>query len=278
MPLFGFHASIAGGLQNAVISAHNEDAATFQFFLGSPRTWKYSEFSDTQAEQFKELALKYHLQKSVVHLNYLPNFANPIISEKSLTALRTEIFRCDALQVPYLVLHIGSHKGMGIEKGIESVVQNLNTVLQENFHVQILLETSAGQKNSVGSKFAEIGEIIGLLEHPNRVGVCFDTCHVFAAGYDIRTESAWKSTVEVFDQEIGVGKIKVVHANDSKGELGNGKDRHEHIGMGYIGLDGFRAMVQRPEFVDLPIIIETPGDERRPYLDNMRILKNISQK
>ncbi len=267
----GFHCSIKGGVENAVKTANDMNYTTFQIFTRSSRSWSYNDLNPSNIKEFKKLCKQWKYDEKVVHMPYLPNFAtsNNELREKSIDSLRTEIRRCDLLDINYLVLHIGSHKGEGIEKGIENVITHLNEVMHEEMKVEILLETSAGQKNSVGSKFEEINQILNNLVSP--AGVCLDTCHVFAAGYDLRTGIDVEKTLDQFNDVIGWDKLKVVHINDSKSKLGGGRDRHEHIGKGNIGEEGFRIILNHKIIKKLPIILETPNKEN--YGDKENFLK-----
>ena len=200
---------------------------------------------------------------------YLPNLASseePTYG-KSVETLVSEVQRCDSLDVQYLVLHLGSHKGAGLKKGQEQLLGALEKALQVEHSVMILLENSAGTKNSIGSDFKDIGYIMDNLSDISNIGICFDTCHAFAAGYDLRTGSKVTKTLEEFDSNIGLSKLKVVHSNDSTGFLGGGRDNHQHIGLGYIKEEGFRRIVEK--FPKVPFILETPLDEVRDDVGNL---------
>ncbi len=211
---------------------------------------------------------------------YLPNLASPKpdIYNKSIAALVTELDRCGQLGIPYLVTHLGHHLGDGIAGGRARVIRAINTALKESDNpVMLLLENTAGEKNSVGSTFEHIRGIMDGLENKNRIGVCFDTCHAFAAGYELRTESGLKNTLNQFDEQIGIDNLKIIHLNDTKGDLGSGLDRHEHIGMGFIGEEGFRLILHHPVFSALPLICETPVDDRRDDAGNITRVRELAR-
>jgi deoxyribonuclease-4 len=192
--------------------------------------------------------------------------------------LITELERCEALEVPWLVLHPGSHVGSGEKAGLERVAQGLGEVhaATPGFRARILLETTAGQGDSLGHTFEQLARIIELTPQGERLGVCLDTCHVFAAGYELRTVEGYAAMMEAFDKAIGLQRLKALHLNDSKGELGERKDRHEHIGKGHIGLEGFRNVVNDPRLAGLPGLLETPkGDDLEEDRENLRVLRSL---
>jgi deoxyribonuclease-4 len=196
---------------------------------------------------------------------------------KSLNSLVEEVKRCSKLGIPYLVAHLGSHKGAGDQKGIENLVNAFTKAAAETPNdVMMLLENTAGQKNSVGSDFEQLASILFQLKPAERFGVCFDTCHAFAAGYDLRDESVVKSTLKQFDKFIGMEHLKIVHLNDSKGEIGCNIDRHEHIGLGHIGETGLGYVIKFANSKKIPIILETPIDDRRDDIGNIKKVKELA--
>jgi len=208
---------------------------------------------------------------------YLPNLASPKmpVYKRSVETLNAEVRRCGQLKIPYLVLHLGSHLGKGRRLGLELLTSAIGGALDLQVEgVTLLLENMAGAKNSMGSTFQEIAEIIDALGD-NRLGVCFDTCHAFAAGYDLRTREAVEETIQSLDSAIGIERLKIVHLNDSVGELGSGLDRHEHIGLGRIGEEGFRSILRHPYIKDKPLILETPVDERGDDLRNLAYVAEL---
>ncbi len=197
--------------------------------------------------------------------------------EKSITAFAAEIHRCGQLGVPFAVLHPGSHGGDGVEAGLVRFVSALDLAIDATeAGVMVLLETTAGQGTGLGSRFEELAFILEHSRHPQRLGVCVDTCHIFAAGYDIRSLSAYNSTMEEFDRLVGVERIKFFHLNDSKQQLASRVDRHEHIGQGAIGLTGFANLLNDPRFAGHPMTLETPkGADLQEDRDNLRVLRGL---
>lgn len=270
--LLGAHVSISGTIDKAVDRAHELRCTTFQIFTRNPRGWKAKKLNDEEVEEFKKKMREYNYNIAVSHMPYLPNISSPIQQtfRKSVSSLIQELERSGELGLNYLVVHIGSHLGKGLDIGIKKAAEAVNTALSKvDNDVMILLENMAGQRNSVGSKFEDIKRILNLIEYPDRVGVCIDTCHAFAAGYDFRTREAIENTLRDFDEIIGLKLLKVVHINDSKGDLGSHLDRHEHIGMGKIGENGFRELFHNPYIRNLPLILETPVDSRGDFSTNL---------
>jgi len=267
----GFHVSIIGRIDEAVDRAVEIGCNTFQLFTRNPRSWKAEELKPDEIRDFIEKVEKYDMQPIFAHMPYLVNLASPRpkIYMLSKMTLKTELERCRILKIPYLVTHLGSHLGSGREKGLKRIIQAINEAYDStNSEVMLLLENTAGMRNSIGSTFEEIKYIIDNLKHPDLVGVCFDTAHAYAAGYDLRTRRAVEKTIHKLDRIIGFERLKLVHLNDSRGGLGSHIDRHEHIGLGNIGEDGFRAIL-KSRLSRLPLILETPIDERRSDLENL---------
>ena len=277
MALIGFHASIAGSIEKSIDRARQLEVDSFQIFLGSPRIWAYSDLLQKNIDLFKKKRVESRFDQIVAHLSYLanPSSSDKLIREKSLKAMIEEINRADLLGIDHLVFHIGSHKGAGLEIGIQNVINTIDHLITLEPKVNLLLETSAGTRNSVGSEFEEIGRIIEGVSDRQKIAVCLDTCHIFAAGYDIRSIETVEKTLKEFDHHIGLDKIKVIHANDSKTEINSGKDRHEHIGLGNIGIQGFESLLNHNIFKNTPVIIETPNDEIRDDRENLDILRNL---
>ncbi len=210
---------------------------------------------------------------------YLPNLSSPEEDPfaKSLDSLIDEIGRCTKLGIPYIVAHLGSHKGAGDKKGIEKLIKAFTKAAKETQdEVTILLENTAGQKNSVGSDFEQLASILFQLKPAKRFGVCLDTCHAFAAGYDLRTEKTVALTLKKFKKAIGFEHLKIIHLNDSKGEIGCNIDRHEHIGLGQIGEKGLAHVIKFANSKNIPIILETPIDEKRDGLGNIKKVKELA--
>ncbi|PUA32049.1 MAG: endonuclease [Candidatus Terraquivivens tikiterensis] len=272
-PILGAHVSIAGSIDKAVDRAAEIGCVgTFQIFTRNPRGWKFKKLNAEEVRLFKEKAVDKGFFVPVGHMPYLPNIASPSkqLFLKSLKVLMAELERCGELNIKFLAVHLGSHMGKGVEVGMQRVAEACRTALEKvQNDVTILLENMAGQKNSVGSSFEELRKILDLIGDERRVAVCLDTCHAFAAGYDLRNEEAVERTVEQFDNVVGLRHLKVVHINDSKGTLGSHLDRHEHIGMGMIGEEGFRAIFHHKALRSLPFILETPEDKRGNFRTNI---------
>jgi deoxyribonuclease IV len=275
----GVHISIAGSLDRAVDRARAAGCDVFQMFSRSPRGWGFAPLSDETRNAFTG-----NIRSSgiipVDHMPYLPNLASPKpeIYEKSIAALSAELDRCGQLDIPFLVTHLGHHLGDGIAGGRSRVIGAINTALEKSKNnVILLLENTAGEKNSVGSSFEHIRGIMDGLEKNNRIGVCLDTCHAFAAGYELRTETGIEETLVQFEDQIGIKNLRIIHLNDSKGDRGSGLDRHEHIGMGFIGEDGFRRILHHPVLSALPLICETPVDDRRDDVGNIVKVRELAK-
>jgi deoxyribonuclease-4 len=248
-------------------------------FSRNPRGWKYKKLVREEVEDFRNKIGSYNLSPVVSHMPYLPNLSSPmkLIYNKSVKSLTAELDRCATLGIPYIVTHLGSHLGKGADIGLERIVGAVNSALSENqSDVMLLLENTAGTKNSMGSTFEEIKRILDRVENRKRAGICFDTAHAYAAGYDLRTPQGVKDTIRRFDLTLGLGVLKVIHLNDSQVGLGSGRDRHEHIGLGYIGEKGFKALFKHEAVRNLPFIMETPIDDRRNETGNMQKVRELS--
>jgi deoxyribonuclease IV len=261
---FGTHASASGGVDKALQRAVDVGATSCQIFAKNERQWNAKPLDPAVVERFHIERERTGIVNLVVHDSYLINLASPKddIHGKSMAAFQDELERCDALAIRYLVTHPGAHTGSGVEAGIQTFAESLNRIfdtIPENEAITCL-ETTAGQGTTLGRSFEEIAAIIDLVEAKERVGVCFDTCHTFAAGYDIRTEEGVISVLDEFDRVIGLDKLYVMHLNDSKNPLGSNKDRHDHIGDGMIGTEGFRAIVNDTRLAGIPGILETEKD------------------
>lgn len=275
---FGSHMSASGGVDLALVRAEELALESCQIFSKNERQWKAKPLDPAVVERFRSETERTGITKLVVHDSYLINLASPKpdIREKSLAAFREELERCDTLGIPYLVTHPGAHTGSGFGAGIHQFADSLNEIYGSMPDTQALtlLETTAGQGTSLGRSFSEIAAIIERVEDKDRVGVCLDTCHVFAAGYDFRTPELYATMMEEFDSAIGLDRLKVIHLNDSKFPLGSYRDRHDHIGAGEIGLEGFRQFVNDSRLADIPGILETEkdpdGDNDRRNLETLK--------
>ncbi len=278
----GLHVSIAGSIDKAVDNAVATECTAFQIFTRNPRGWAAKPLSNTDAINFKEKLAKSKIDRlaTVAHMPYLPNLSSPDEDPfaRSLDSLIDEVKRCSKLGIPYIVAHLGSHKGKGDQKGIEMLVKAFTKAAVDTpDDVMILLENTAGQKNSVGSDLDQLGSILSQLKPAKRFGICFDTCHAFAFGYDMSTEKGAAATLEKFDTAIGFEHLKILHLNDSKGELGSNLDRHEHIGLGHIGEKGMKYIIKAINRKKIPIILETPIDERRDDVGNLNKVKELAK-
>jgi len=276
----GCHVSIAGSIDKAVDNAVKRKCSAFQIFTRNPRGWHAKELTKEDISNFKSKlkASKIDRFATCAHMPYLPNLATPKEDgfEKSVKTLEGEIGRCAQLGIPYLVTHLGSHLGTGEEAGIKRLVKGLTKAVQTNNDVMILLENTAGQKNSVGSDFKQLGEIFNQLKPTKKFGICFDSCHAFVSGYDLRTEEKVKETFDEFDKYVGIENLKILHLNDAKGEIGCSLDRHYHLGLGGIGEKGIAAVVKFANKKKIPIILETPIDDDRDDFENIRKAKELA--
>jgi deoxyribonuclease-4 len=276
----GVHVSIAGSIVRSVERAVERGCDTFQIFSRNPRGWAAKDLAPHDADLFLRNLNQTNIFPVVDHMPYLPNLASPVATlyEKSVSTLHEELIRCGSLKVPYLVTHLGHHQGSDGEEGRDRVIRALNTALSTvDNAVMILLENTAGERNSMGSSFSDIRFVLEGVDEGKRVAVCLDTCHAFAAGYDFRTPDAIADTLKEFDDQIGLDLLRLVHLNDSYGQIGSGLDRHEHIGLGHIGEEGFRHLLHHPAIREIPLICETPEDERRDDAGNIRKVRELAE-
>jgi len=278
--LFGAHESIAGGVYNAVILGQKATCDTVQMFNKSSNQWRAKKLGPEEIDEFFRQIELTGVTVAVSHTSYLINIASPdtALNKKSYGALKEETERCEVLKIPNLVFHPGSHVGSGEEPGMDKIAENINKLFDElpDGTVRLLLETTAGQGTNLGYTFEQLAYMIDQVEDKSRVGVCLDTCHIFAAGYPIIDPKDYKKTIKQFDDVIGLDRLKIIHVNDSLREFGSRKDRHEHIGKGHIGLDGFRNFVNDKRLAKVPMILETPKDEELTEdIENLRILRSL---
>lgn len=273
----GIHVSISQKLDLAVERATEAGCVgAFQIFTCSPRQWKASSLKPNEVQSFKEKTRELNFQP-FAHMPYLPNLASPDshFYTKSVDVLKREMIRCDQLGVKNLVLHFGSHMGTSIEQGQARIISGCNEALRQKSDVRLLLENSAGVKNSVGSEFLHIKRVMDQLSDASRVGICLDTCHAFAAGYDLSSADSVRTTIRKFELEIGLDKLFLIHLNDSKGKLGDGLDRHEHIGKGQIGLKGMSAILHAKQLSHIPVILETPFEKAGDDKHDIEMVKKL---
>ncbi len=282
--MFGAHLSIAGGLHNALLSAERLGMDTVQIFTKNQQQWRVPPLSDEAIAEWKQHARRLKFKKTAAHASYLINLAaaNPQFWRQSVELFVEEIRRCHLLGVPYLVVHPGAHVGAGEEAGLAKVVASLDVIHEQipeaAKSVTTCLEITAGQGSCLGCKLEHLAAIIEQVKHPKRLGVCLDTAHLWAAGYDFRARKYGKFRRQI-EATIGIRAIKVWHLNDSKKERGSRVDRHDHIGLGKIGLDGFKPIVRDDAFKNVPKITEVPlgaaDDGRLWELKNIEVLRSL---
>ncbi len=280
LPSFGVHTSIAGGLVNAVTAAVEKGCDGFQIFARNPRGWTERSLSSAEMQAFKDARERAGLWPLAIHSVYLINLAaqDPFVLARSRAAFRDEIKRSLELGADYLIVHPGNPKTASADAGIATAI----TSIREAAHglkmngLTILIENTAGQGSSIGCTFEQVADlIVGLDGLP--VGVCMDTAHTFAAGYDLASESGFKKTIREIGRTFGFNLLKLIHCNDSKAPLHSRVDRHEHIGLGHIGLEAFRRLTHHPKFRRLPFILETPVNATRDDEGNLAIIRQLSQ-
>jgi deoxyribonuclease IV len=281
----GFHVSIAGGISNSVNNAKKLGCTAFQIFSRNPRGWATKPLPQDEVDSFKNRLCASGIEKTavIVHMPYLPNLSGPPgeMYERSVKTLTEEMQRCNLLGISYLVMHLGSHMGRGTTSGIDQLVNALRTAIaciKSEKELVLLLENNVGGKNSVGGTLEELRLILDRLDSSKQFGVCIDTCHLFASGYDLRTKHDINTIFEKIKAIVGLKELKIVHLNDSKGGLGSNLDRHEHIGLGSIGVEGITAFLNHRAIEALPIIMETPIDTTRGDEQNLRVVLDMIKK
>jgi deoxyribonuclease IV len=281
-PPLGAHQSIAGGVENALLSAERLGCTTVQLFTKNASQWIGKPLAAEEAARFRRTLRRTGLKFATAHDSYLINLASadPALWRKSVEAFADEVERAAALGLTYLVTHPGAHVGAGEDCGLANVVRALDEIHARypDVRVKVLLELTAGQGSCLGSRFEHLATILAGVREPKRLGVCFDTCHALAAGYPLATESEYRATVREFDRVIGLKWLRLFHLNDSKKGLGSRVDRHEHIGRGCLGPEPFRLILNDPRFQKTPMILETPkededGSEMDPV--NLAVLRGL---
>jgi deoxyribonuclease-4 len=281
--LLGAQMSIAGGVDLAPLRGQEVGCRAIQLFTKSSNQWRARPLPPEEIERYRANLQATGIAQAVAHDSYLINLAStdPALHQRSMAAFLEELERAEALGIPYLVTHPGAHMGAGEEAGLRQVANSLRELLKrtKGYRVQVVLETTAGQGSTLGHRFEEIAVLLDGIGIPERTGVCLDTCHVFAAGYDIRTPDGYAEVLGAFDQVVGISHLRVIHLNDSKKDLGCRVDRHEHIGKGAIGLEAFRCLVTDPRLRGLPMILETPKDGNFVSADrrNLKTLRRLVQ-
>ncbi len=277
-PRLGAHVSIAGGLPLALDRGREIGCDTIQIFTSNQTQWKKRLLAAEEVQAFRAGLRSSALSPILAHDSYLINLASPEkeLRDRSIRSFLEEMNRAEALGIAYLVFHPGAHTGAGEDDGLSRVADALRFLLRETagFRLRLLIESTAGQGTSLGYRFEHLAALLQLVSDPQRLGICLDTCHLFAAGYDLRTPGAYRQTMKSFDEIVGIGNLYAFHLNDSRKELGSRVDRHEHVGRGHIGWEGFRLLLNDRRFSRLPMVIETPGEDKqfREDLASLRAL------
>ncbi len=280
--LLGAHMSIAGGAFNAFLHVEKAGCTTIQIFTKSSNQWRARELTDEELEKFHAEQKRTSINPVIAHDSYLINLSSPdkTLLKKSREAFLVEMERCERLKIPHLVTHPGSHIDKGEDWGIKKIAESISWLHErtEGFKVSITLETTAGQGSNLGHKFEQIASMIEQASQSERLAVCLDTCHIFAAGYDITTKQGCEKTISEFDRIIGLGRLAVIHVNDSKRGLGSRVDRHEHIGKGEIGEEPFAFFMQDRRFEKISKLLETPkGTDGDMDMVNMALLRKLGK-
>jgi deoxyribonuclease IV len=279
--LIGAHMSIAGGVENAITAGQSINCTAIQIFTHSNRQWKVNPLKPESVTLFKQAWQQSTIGSIIAHAGYLLNLGSPqqSVREKSVNVLIEELKRCRELGIDHLVLHPGAYLDGNPNECFEYIAHNIDHALaQVSGNTMILLEIMAGQGTVVGATFEELALIRGLTTHKSRVGICLDTCHAFAAGYDFTTKKTYETMWDKFDKSIGIEHLKAMHFNDSKKERGSRVDRHEQIGKGKLGLEPFRLLLNDDRFVNIPKVLEIPHEHKNPLIDyahGLEILRSL---
>ena len=273
----GCHISIQGGIENSFQRAHELGCESFQIFTQNQRQWISKMYNDEEIASFRKAGNSFGFESSniISHASYLINLCASESDklDKSRQAFLEELKRCDALGISGVVIHPGAHSGKGEEWGIRTIAESLNVILKFYIpKVNILLETIAGQGTGIGYTFKQLAAIRDQVQNRDAIGFCLDTCHLFSAGYLICNDDEWHEVIQQIKTTIGVENVKAIHLNDCKYECGSKKDRHAAIGEGFIGIEGFKSLINRYEFKDIPAILEVPGGDD-VFRDNISLLK-----
>lgn len=279
-PLLGAHMSIAGGVGNAFIEGKKVDCEAIQIFTKSSRQWASKPYTKEEIEQFHINRKETGIGAVIAHDSYLLNMGSPdaALRQRSVAAFVDELERCEVLQVTNLIAHPGAHVGAGELDGIKTIAKSLDEVHRAcpGYRTRITLEITAGQGSNLGYRFEQIGNMIDATKENDRLRVCFDTEHAFAAGYDLRTKEGYERTFSEFDEVIGIDRLAAFHLNDSKKEFNSRVDRHEHIGKGFIGVEAFRLLMNDRRFWGLPMCLETPkGPDLKEDRENLELLRSL---
>lgn len=279
MPFLGAHESVSKGLHLAFDRIARVGGECLQIFTRNQRQWNPRPLGDDEIDRYKDAWQRHDRMVVASHASYLVNLASSKdeLREKSIDSFIQELQRCHQLEIPYIVIHPGSHGGDGVEAGLERFTSALDEVVDRaGSDAMVLIETTAGQGTALGSTFEELAFIRSKARFKDRIGACLDTCHIFAAGYDIRSAEAYQETMDRFDALVGIENLLFFHLNDSKKDLGSRVDRHEHIGTGCIGLEGFSNLLNDPRFSNHPMTLETPkGDDLKEDIENLARLRSL---
>ena len=278
--LLGAHMSIAGGLTRALERGLEVGCSVVQIFLKNQRQWAARPYTDSEVREFRAAWKASGIRVVFAHANYLINLATPVPAEwgRAVDVFHDELERAEALGLPFVVIHPGSHRETGLDAGIERVARAIDVLHERTrgYRVRVVLENTAGGGSSIGRSFEELAAIIAAVREPARVGICLDTCHLFAAGYDIRTAEGYRSAMAACRRLLGVRRVRAFHLNDARQPLGSGLDRHEKIGRGHLGVDTFRRLMNDPRFARVPMALETPKDpEPRADREALALLRRL---
>jgi deoxyribonuclease-4 len=276
----GAHMSIAGGVDRALDRAAAVGCTAVQIFTKSSNQWAARPLAEDEIARFAANRERNGFEAVVAHDSYLINLCSPddALYQRSIAACAEELERCDRLGIPALIAHPGAHMGQGEEFGVRRMAAAIDSIHERlpGSKTALVLETTAGQGSTIGYRFEQIGAILAAVRRPERLGVCVDTCHVFAAGYDLRTDAGYAETWRRFDGEIGFARLRALHLNDSKKDLGCRVDRHEHIGKGFLGLEAFRRVMNDDRIARLPMVLETPkSDDCHEDVENLTTLLGL---
>ena len=285
MAILGAHKSIVGGYHKAVEEAGKCGCDCVQLFTKNSNQWRAKEITPEEAQRFVDALLQWKISHPIAHDSYLINLASPDqrLWKKSVDAFVVELGRADTLGIPYVVTHPGAYTTSSETRGIRRVIRALDEIhgQTQGIRTKCLLETTAGQGTSLGWQFEHLAAMLDGVKDPDRLGVCFDTCHVFAAGYQMAAKTEYKATIRAFDATVGIGQIRAFHLNDSRRELGSRVDRHAHIGRGQMGIEPFRHLLGDRRFFSTPMYLETPkGEENGVDMDatNLKVLRSLIDK
>jgi deoxyribonuclease-4 len=274
----GAHISISGGVEKAVVRGQEVGCEAIQIFTKNSNQWKAKPLTATEVKAFREACQAAGMDPVIAHSAYLINLAAPdeALYEKSIQASLDELRRCELLDIRYLVIHPGAHMGTGEEQGLKRIAAAINRIHRETPKLQaaLTLEVTAGQGTVLASKFEHFAAILAQVDEPERLGFCLDTCHLLAAGYDFRTRQGYDQMMEAWDDLVGIERIRAIHLNDSKKDLGSRVDRHEHIGQGCIGTQGFALLLNDPRLAHLPMVLETPKEDDAD-VRNLAMLRSL---